>query len=110
MPSSPIEIISGSDITGEQLGHCATLFSENYGTWGRSDDLPVKMRPFLHLYDARKQCLGNPERTVLAVCRAGDLSVGHAFATIWDTPDSLSTELLPRAALNCISQVELLGG
>jgi len=32
----------------------------------------------------KKQCLSNPEKTVLVTCFNDEVLLGHAFATVWN--------------------------
>jgi len=80
-----VDVTPGTAVTQEQLVECASLFSNHYGIWADSVKAPLKpgARVKMNAAKLRKECLGNPEHTVLITSYLQDKLIGHAFATKW---------------------------
>ncbi|KAH9941561.1 hypothetical protein B0H21DRAFT_696827, partial [Amylocystis lapponica] len=61
---------------------------EHYGVWASDVTSPLKPGGHVKMTASklRKQCLGNPEQTVL-VMSFGGYTIGHAFASRWEYGD-----------------------
>ncbi|KAL4256247.1 hypothetical protein AB1N83_012272 [Pleurotus pulmonarius] len=78
-------IVAGCEVTHEQLKECATLFSQNYGVWSVAAPSPLKpgARIKMSARSLKEQCLSDPTASVLALCVADGILIGHAFASLW---------------------------
>ncbi|KAI0682753.1 hypothetical protein BC835DRAFT_1424040 [Cytidiella melzeri] len=93
-PASPLRELTGSsllivrigtEVTNNELAQCARLFSDNYGVWGTNVAAPLRPGGRVKMTAAklRRQCLSDPENTVLSMRFINSELVSHAFATRW---------------------------
>ncbi|KAI0089838.1 hypothetical protein BDY19DRAFT_889007 [Irpex rosettiformis] len=83
--SSVLLVRPGTEVTNDELAKCARLFSDNYGVWGPKVNKPLYPggRVKMNAARLRKQCLSDPENTILSMRFINGELVGHAFATQW---------------------------
>ncbi|KAL1945726.1 hypothetical protein VTO73DRAFT_1728 [Trametes versicolor] len=79
------KILDGSHITDEQLKACATLFSNSYGVWAPNAPAPLKPGARVRMSPAklRKECLSDPDKSLIVTCTLEGGLVGHACITKW---------------------------
>ncbi|CAA7262115.1 unnamed protein product [Cyclocybe aegerita] len=79
------KLIPGDKVTDAQFEECAILFSENYGVWSSRVSTPLKpgARVKMNSNRLKKEVLGDPTRSILALCTLDGVHIGHAFATVW---------------------------
>ncbi|KAJ3499230.1 hypothetical protein NLJ89_g10120 [Agrocybe chaxingu] len=79
------ELIPGDKVTNAQFEKCATLFSESYGVWSSKVSAPLKpgARVKMNSNRLKKEVLGDPASSMLALCTLDGVHIGHAFATVW---------------------------
>ncbi|KAF7328024.1 hypothetical protein MKEN_00383300 [Mycena kentingensis (nom. inval.)] len=86
-PSLTFKLLDGYAISHDTLAACATLFSSNYGVWSAAVSPPLRPGARVKMTTAklRRECLGDPARSFLALCTNGEGNhIGHAFATVWE--------------------------
>ncbi|KAH9895278.1 hypothetical protein C8Q73DRAFT_790440 [Cubamyces lactineus] len=79
------EILSGENITDEQLKACSTLFNTNYGVWAPNAPSPLKPGTHVKNFAAklRKDYLTDTRNSVIVTCTLDGQLVGHACVTKW---------------------------
>ncbi|KAM0668171.1 hypothetical protein ACQRIU_001733 [Beauveria bassiana] len=77
------ETFAGSKVTESMLVEAATLFNENYGTWG--DNFPNKGRPVrLSTRRLREQYLPDAAQSIYTRVTVDGVLAGNAFACRWE--------------------------
>ncbi|OJT10701.1 hypothetical protein TRAPUB_12794 [Trametes pubescens] len=82
---SSFGVLAGRDVSDDFLKECSALFSQNYGVWAANVPPPLKPGASVKMSAAklRKDCLSDPENSLVVFCYVKSELVGHAFVTKW---------------------------